>query len=144
MRIDTFYVIRGKAALRARLASWSLDIADILADAQLWQRPEGGRTAWGEKEFVASTKILYVLHMSETYASSEFGDRIIELLGPLPYSTATFDAWWELERYAGVDERAEDVLRTLKPDKFALVAPTGLPLVDQWVREVRSGELRRL
>lgn len=144
MRYETFYVIRPTAALQEFLQNADPDVAAFLNRPLLWTKKEGGITAWTEEDYLAQTKLLFLLDLWSDYVIGAGEDKTLkivleELLGAPPFDESRFDRWWNVERFDGVDENFEEAENNLNLEQPHLLAHSALPRVEAWLSRLEKG-----
>jgi hypothetical protein len=130
MRIDAYYVIRGKATLLTN-ESLDRDFATLLAEPMLIKHGEGGITAWTSEDHSAVVKLLFLANLKREYEHSFVQKALVSL--------TFFDQWWVLERIDGLDCDLDGLIENLTPELFATFEPTGNELVDGTILDLKSG-----
>jgi hypothetical protein len=133
MRHEAFYLIRASADLEDRLGRDGGELASLLREPVLWQKDEPDRSPWGQRDHIAKVKLLFLANLVVEYGGIT---ELRELLGDGSLSIAAFDRWWRLERYS-LDETCDDVEQRIPPQLARSLEETGIPLVDDWLRELR-------
>jgi hypothetical protein len=106
--------------------------AELLLESKLTSRYWADRSPWGFDSVAKAVKLLHVAAMRE-YDFLSRADDAQKVLGSDAISIQVFDRWWTL-RELDFDEPSEHWECYLEA-RSEHVAPTGDPLVDQWVKE---------
>jgi len=132
MRFTAHYVVRPRPELHRRWEELNLEEADFLLESVVMTKAEGGISAWTDKEHSAQVKLVFLYELQEYSGSAEFK----ALLPGFTLSVGYFDEWWSIESLDSIDTDAAMEGRRMNRDRA--FQPTGLPLVDAWIREVQK------
>jgi hypothetical protein len=143
MRYEAFYVIRPAAALKEYLQQADPDVATFLSRPLLWTKKEGGVTAWTDEEYLAQSKLLFLLNLWSDYVIGAGEDESLktaleEILDAPPFNESLFDRWWSIERFDGVDESFEEAEDRLCVEQPHLLASSTLPRVEAWLSQLEK------
>ncbi|MBC7870090.1 MAG: hypothetical protein H7Y09_04570 [Chitinophagaceae bacterium] len=84
-------------------------------------------------EDAARLKLLFLAFMSSLFPDdSEDSAFFTELLGTAPWTLATFDRWWTVER-VDVEENLHEVVEEIEIDDLERIGQTGISGVDSWI-----------
>jgi hypothetical protein len=135
-KFEAFYLVEPRPELaehlRGRVES---DFADVLLDPQLFRREEHSRTMWFEPQRLAQAKLLFLASLRQyTPLADDAG--FAAVFGSAAISVEQFDRWFTVRRFQ-VDEEL-NVLEGWSRQFIGRVEPSGVPLVDEWLAEVRG------
>ena len=135
MRVEAHYVIRPNTQLLQKSAEWSQESGELLRRPVVWTKEEGGRTAWTPQEWTAQVKLLFLLWLKHNFAdngTTPVSETVHSLLGEPPFNLATFDKWWTVERFTGL-ESFEGIQDSLSEQDFAAIGEINVSRVDHWI-----------
>jgi hypothetical protein len=143
MRYEAFYIIRPGAVLQEQLQQIDPDVAVFLNRPLLWTKKEGGITAWTEEDYLAQSKLLFLLDLWSDYVIGAGEDKALkialeELLGAPPFNESVFDQWWTIERFEGVDGSFEETEDRLNLEQPHLLARSSSPRVAAWLSQLEK------
>jgi hypothetical protein len=133
--LDTgYFLVRPNDALRKRLESVDAETVSLLDETRLWAKRLD--RAVGEAflaNHMAEIKLMHLADLlddlNDMMSDTSFFE---ELLGPPPYTTATFDRWWRIEHLGdNIMETFDGYADHLAPDVFEQLAPDGS--ADEWL-----------
>jgi hypothetical protein len=141
MTYESYYFIRPSQALKDRLRQGDPDVAELMSEPHLWTKKEGGITVWTDEDYTAQVKLLFLLDLWSEYVIHVGEDESLklfleEIMGLPPFSTATFDRWWTVERFEGIDECFEEISSRLSREYPHLLAKSDLPRVESWLSKL--------
>ena len=118
-------------------------VGSLFEEAQLWSHKEGGRTVWRPDDYIIVVKLLFLVSLYKEYMVGEIDDEVEAFLKTLgiepPLSIKHFDAWWEIERFSGVEERCESIENSLSTEDEFLLEKTSNRLIDSWIDWLFNG-----
>ena len=135
MLYQVIYLIKPSEALQGRLPAGNSDLADLLSRPAVWTKNQSDRSLWSSEDYLAQVKLLFLARIHQEYAVYP---EYRQLLGDSPLRLEAFDRWWTVETYL-VDEKTEEVEKTLDRNTLLGLANTGLPAIDQWISSLRGG-----
>ena len=136
MRYSAFYLIEPHPTSTGRwVEHCDNDLVEFLAEPQVIEQAEGGRTVWAEADHILVVKLLFLAGLRK-YSPFDQEESVVRIFGSAMIDVALFDRWWTARRLT-VDEHAAD-LHPLLASLRSKVVPTGNALVDGWVAQVKD------
>lgn len=129
MRFESYYLISAKGTLKERAGYYQSGLADLLTLSTLWVQDQGGRTVWGDGDYLAKVKILYLARLWAEYGKHS---ELKQLLGTDEISIAVVDAFWTVECFS-LEGAIEDAEGMLTPSIRKAIKGTGRDVVDKWI-----------
>lgn len=135
-RYEAFYLVEPRPELADQLRGRvEPALADVLLEPRLFRRLEGGNSDWLQADREAAAKLLFLASLRE-YAPLDEPAGFAAVFGSAGLSVGLFDRWFVARRLL-VDQELDLLERWLRecPDG---AEPTGMPVVDRWLTELRG------
>jgi hypothetical protein len=145
MIFEKFYSIHPKNSFLEKLSHVNSIGAEILAEPKLWSRYEHGHDDNSVESRIIKVKLLFLAKLGAALNSIKDNDDELyyglkNIIGEMPYSLSIFDEWWEITRYAGLDETIKYGESNVSLEELKLAKFTGFQEIDEWLTETRNSK----
>ena len=135
-RYEAFYLVEPRPELADHLRGRvEPDFAGVLLEPQLYRREEYSRSMWFEPQRLAQAKLLFLASLRE-YTPVADDEGFAAVFGSSAISVALFDRWFVVRRFQ--IEQELDLLEPRLRDHLDRVESSDIPLVDEWLSELRG------
>ena len=144
---QAYYLIRPNSSLKQRLDATAADWTCLLSEPAIWSRRESSEIRLPVSTWVVlrevQVKLLFMLEIFSEYfdgaesPSTDLQVFLRDLLDLPEIRVETFDKWWSLERFDGIENSYDDVESRLTKDLVRTLAIPSIEGALEWIDELK-------